>query len=687
MRSFLFGITLPAIPSANGWKMTATYNSLGRMTHETWYLNDVEKARYIYAYNGAGNIVRSIDKYALKEYNYRYEEEKLTHSAEYSISLNASEIVTEKILLNTVHYFYTKDGQLERKLIEDCDGNSFEYRYEYPEDGEPIVCYKVNGQIVRSQSESDHLGRKVFDELQLGKANLYRKFSYADGVATPKHVEEGAVQSKPTTTLVSKIEFADGRTIEYEYDKEERITKVIDSVDGITVYDYDSLGQLKTETVNGTVVNEMTYDNYGNITEKNGVAYTYDTSGVWKDLLIKVGAQEIAYDVNGNPTTYLGHDLTWEKGRQLKSYDNNTYTYNANGIRTSKKINGVKHEYTLDGTKILRETWDGNTLAPLYDNEDSVCGILYNDVPYYFIKNLQGDIIAIVDKDAQTVARYSYDAWGVPTITQDTSDCQIATINPFRYRGYYYDEEIALYYLQSRYYDAGVGRFLNADKLFDSQILLLGNIIFYCNNNPINFVDSQGDFALEAAAGTLLVAGGTNSWNPVGWVLLAVAAVLIVTVLVVGACAVAVEISNSKSVEKAKTKNNTKTLKDVKVRKQYGKQYQLAYISTYGALVKLFKKMSFTEALACLGITGATNSISQTFTYDRGKASDAQRQLEHLGKGEWGIYSHSQYAAKALATVFGCTEPPEVHGSGMYGHYHDSTHTFHIWYGGMINRF
>ena len=72
--------------------------------------------------------------------------------------------------------------------------------------------------------------------------------------------------------------------------------------------------------------------------------------------------------------------------------------------------------YTLDGTKILRETWDGNTLVPLYDNEDGVCGILYNNVPYYFIKNLQGYVIAIVDKDTQTVARYSYDAWGVCTI-------------------------------------------------------------------------------------------------------------------------------------------------------------------------------------------------------------------------------------------------------------------------------
>ena len=114
----------------------------------------------------------------------------------------------------------------------------------------------------------------------------------------------------------------------------------------------------------------------------------------------------------GNPTSYLGHTLTWEKGRQLKSYDSNTYTYNANGIRTSKTVNGVTHTYTLDGIKILREVWDNNVLVPLYDNEDSVCGIIYNDTPYYFLKNLQGDVIAIVDENAEVVARYAYDAWG-----------------------------------------------------------------------------------------------------------------------------------------------------------------------------------------------------------------------------------------------------------------------------------
>ena len=201
------------------------------------------------------------------------------------------------------------------------------------------------------------------------------------------------------------------------------------------------------------------------------------------------------YDAQGNPTSYLGHTLTWEKGRQLKSFDNTQYTYNANGIRTSKTVNGVEHTFVLDGTKILKESWGSNTIIPMYDNEDNVCGIIYNDVPYYFFKNLQGDVIAIVDKDAQTVAKYSYDAWGVCTISQDSSDCGIATVNPFRYRGYYYDAEIGMYYLQTRYYDPSVGRFVNGDNpVLESAagIIRECNIYMYCNNCPIMGSDSYG---------------------------------------------------------------------------------------------------------------------------------------------------------------------------------------------------
>ena len=305
------------------------------------------------------------------------------------------------------------------------------------------------------------------------------------------------MKSSATTQLVSQIILSNSTTLSYGYDAEERITSVVETytvddtpVTNTTLYTYDALGQLLTETVNGEVVTTMVYDNYGNIVSKNGKQYCYDAT--WHDLLTCYDGQEIVYDAQGNPTSYLGHTLTWEKGRQLKKFDNIEYTYNANGIRTSKKVNGVLHTYTLDGTKILRETWNGNTLIPLYDNEDSVCGIIHNNVPYYFIKNLQGDVIAIVDKDATTVARYSYNAWGVPTITQDSVG--IASINPFRYRSYYFDQEIGLYYLQSRYYDAQLGRWLNSDSIdclgFGRKVS--NNLFVYCENNAIDNSDPDG---------------------------------------------------------------------------------------------------------------------------------------------------------------------------------------------------
>ena len=459
--------------------MKATYNSIGQMTAEKWYdaAGDLI-AHYKYVYDGQGNIVRSIDISAKTEYTYTYEDGKILRAAESLIELNG-EIVTGKTLVNSILYTYDSEGKLTKKRIIPVNGTEQTIWYENPEDGSPVVKFSAGGKTVTSHSKNDSFGRKAFDELQLGTGFVSRQFGYIAGDVTKEHKDAAKLKSTATTQLISHITFSDGRTIDYEYDAEERITKVTDSVDGTTEYTYDALGQLLTEKHNGEVVNTMEYDNYGNILSKNGVAYTYG-DGTWKDLLTGFGDQPISYDKQGNPISYLGHALTWEKGRQLKSFDNITYTYNANGIRTSKTVNGVKHTYTLDGTKILREIWDGNTLIPMYDNEDSVCGIVYNDIPYYFQKNMQGDVIGIVNKDAEVVAKYSYDAWGVCTII-GTAD--IASVNPYRYRGYYFDSEIGMYYLQSRYYDPAMGRFVNADEpilcaFADSPIG--SNIFSYC---------------------------------------------------------------------------------------------------------------------------------------------------------------------------------------------------------------
>ena len=262
------------------------------------------------------------------------------------------------------------------------------------------------------------------------------------------------------------------------------------------------MGQLLTETVNEQLVNRMTYDGYGNIASKNGVVYTYGDSAWWKDRLTAYNGEAITYDAQGNPTNYCGRTMVWDKGRQLKSTWNKNqtvhvaYTYNANGIRTSKTINGMVYTYTLDGTKILREDrGSSDVLIPMYDNEDSICGLTLDGIPYYFQKNLQGDVIAITDANGDIVARYSYDAWGKCTVTLDTSGINISNRNPYRYRGYYYDSEIGMYYLQSRYYDPDVGRCICSDNpefAAISSSVLVHNLYAYCCNDPVNEIDQNG---------------------------------------------------------------------------------------------------------------------------------------------------------------------------------------------------
>ena len=364
---------------------------------------------------------------------------------------------------------------------------------------------ECQGTAYTSRDGTDDFGRKTFDEVQTGIGFITRQFTYHDGRVTDEHKNNEKIMSGPVTNLVKRIVMSDGRILSYEYDKEERIRKVSesdksapDTVVSETVYTYDSLGQLIKEIRDGVVINEMTYDKYGNIKTRNGIAYTYGNS-VWKDQLTGYGDKSISYDSQGNPVSYLGHTLTWEKGRQLKKYDSNTYTYNANGIRTGKTVSGVKHSYRLEGTKILSEKWGNNTLTPLYDNNDEVCGIVFNGASYYFLKNLQGDVISILDSGRNRVAEYLYDAWGVCTVVNDETEEGIAEVNPFRYRSYYYDDETGMYYLQSRYYDPAVGRFINADTPEIGLIAsnTLGHNIFsYCVNNPCNLKDSNGHIAV-----------------------------------------------------------------------------------------------------------------------------------------------------------------------------------------------
>ena len=123
---------------------------------------------------------------------------------------------------------------------------------------------------------------------------------------------------------------------------------------------------------------------------------------------------------------------------------------------------------------------------------------------YYYAKNLQGDVIAILNSSMNVVAKYTYDSWGKLISIKDNngnditnSTSTIGYINPIRYRSYYYDNETGLYYLKSRYYDPEIDRFINADRYVSAGQAISGfNMYVYCNNNPISNFDPNGKFVL-----------------------------------------------------------------------------------------------------------------------------------------------------------------------------------------------
>ena len=156
--------------------------------------------------------------------------------------------------------------------------------------------------------------------------------------------------------------------------------------------------------------------------------------------------------------------LTWQNGRELASITKTglhaSYAYNDSGLRTGKTVNGSTTEYYWDDTRLLAQKTNGEYLYFLYDENGSMIGFTLDGLQYLYVRNLQGDIVSVVSASTgASVAEYTYDSWGNILTATGT----MAEVNPIRYRGYYLDAETGLYYLQSRYYDAEVGRFLNAD--------------------------------------------------------------------------------------------------------------------------------------------------------------------------------------------------------------------------------
>jgi YD repeat-containing protein len=203
--------------------------------------------------------------------------------------------------------------------------------------------------------------------------------------------------------------------------------------DTTTVYTY----------TNGNITGKKVYKyTLGNVGEEiKSTSYGYSNSE-WRDLLTSFNGQAVTYDEIGNPLTFGSKSFEW-CGRQLERItdgDNTyVYAYNTDGDRVSKTVNGVKTEYFYNGSILAGQKTGDETLIFMYDNNGDAFGFIYNGEEYYYIKNVQNDIVAIADKNGDIVANYYYDAWG--NVTQITGNTALAQTNPLRYRSYYYDSE------------------------------------------------------------------------------------------------------------------------------------------------------------------------------------------------------------------------------------------------------
>ena len=333
--------------------------------------------------------------------------------------------------------------------------------------------------------------------------------------------ETGTNASVTTSTLVETMSEG-GFTSHYTYDGNGNITSYTRTNDATGekvetwIYEYDAKNQLVFAGTDASHGTRYTYDPNGNLLTKTDVAtgnvktYGY-TDPTWADLLTSYDGSLITYDEIGNPLSYRnGMSFTWSYGKSLASATVGGKTfyfeYDADGYRIEKRSEDLRNivQYTvmdgvLYGEQHITITDDGSgrtTINYLLDENGTKYGFVLNGTEkYYYRFNLQGDVTGIYDADGALIAEYTYDAWGKPIAL--TGDAEIGNLNPIRYRGYYYDSETGLYYLESRYYDPETCRFVSADILIAThKKSMMSNMFAYCVNNPINYIDINGEDAI-----------------------------------------------------------------------------------------------------------------------------------------------------------------------------------------------
>ena len=490
---------LDTLAYGNSDSVKYTYDKQGRVTKQTYE----DGATVTYRYDNDGALATVTDSASGISTTYYYD----------FIDRMMKYVETASGYSHSVGYEYDTINNLT-EIVETINGTEYATSYTYDDDNR--VTSVTRGNAVRNYTY-DAFGRVSAQTTKHGTSTLKTDsftFTAPSGTATSSQISGHTID---TTGY--------DRTYTYTYDNNGNILSV--SGNGKTVsYVYDSANQLVRE--NNQISNKTTtwtYDNAGNIKTRKEYAYTTGTVGTatdtvdytygdssWKDLLTVYDGKTISYDNIGNPLSDGTRTYTWKHGRQLATVTAGgstwTNTYNADGLRTKRTNGSTTYSYVYNGDKLSQMTVGSNLLYFSYDASGTPMAVLYNGTNYYYVTNIQGDVIAILNTSGTAVVEYAYDAWGNIINTTGSMASTLGVHNPLRYRGYVYDQEYELYYLQSRYYNPETGRFLNGDAFTATGQGLLGNNMFsYCQNCPIVFSDNSGYRVVRRSAE--MVGGGT----------------------------------------------------------------------------------------------------------------------------------------------------------------------------------
>ncbi len=540
---------------------------------------------------------------------------KIVYGNQDSISYTYDDLDRLKTLQKdkTYHHFYNNQNELVKITSED---EIYQYYYDF---AGRIQKYLLNNDSIEYDYDinSNVLSKKFFKNNKSYQINY--TYDEDDSIIKVTFDNQELNYTYDELGRLTKKSINNQLPIEYEYysngNKTSLILKSIKINEDVYEYLYDNLYNIKTIYKNKKLLHEYFYDNFSELIKENNYQanktyqYIYDSSGNilkkkeyelntdnllhqstyeyqnenWQDQLTKFNDIEITYDEIGNPLTIGDMNLAWQNGRELKSITSPTkditYTYNKDGIRKSKTINNITTNYFTENSTLIFEETNNNMLYFIRDDNNNLLGFKYNDILYYYQKNTQEDITGIYDKNYQLIATYEYDSWGKILNIKDNlgndisnNPSHIANINPFRYRSYYYDSEINLYYLNSRYYNPEWGRFINVDEITgEIGNVLSHNLYQYAFNNPISFRDDEGSWPNifkaigKIAVGVAVIAVGAAVAASVGTVASVGTAIVAGVKAAASVAVVSAGIKTTKSIIQSGVRKETpkKTLENV----------------------------------------------------------------------------------------------------------------------------